>query len=383
MSAPRSGVAGAAPHAASLAPRFGIYVHVPYCLSVCPYCDFNVYVGDGDDAARYLDAVLIETRARAGEASEPAGTIFLGGGTPSLIAPEPMKRFLDALRQIVPVRADAEVTMEANPETVTVETLRGYRAAGINRLSLGVQSFAPHVLGGLGRTHTPQQARDAVAFARAAGFDNVSIDLIFGGPGESRADWDATLSDAVALGTDHVSCYGLTIEDGTAFGSAVAHGRMTPPDEDDLAAKYEAACDALPLRHYEISNWGTPSRHNLIYWTQGDYLGLGAGAHSHRAGIRSWNRKLPRAYAADPAAARDGDEHLDDPARAREWLHLRLRLVEGIDLDEAAAHLGHDLTPLAGPLQQAGLAFLDGGRFILTRRGLLLENEVALRLGAA
>lgn len=372
------------PHAATLAPRQGIYVHVPYCLSVCPYCDFNVYAGDGDDAAAYLDAVLIEARARRDRMREPSGTIFLGGGTPSLIAPDVLARFLDSLRDALPVRPDAEVTIEANPETVTVAAMRGYRAAGVNRVSLGVQSFAPHVLAALGRAHSPQQARDAVAAARDAGFDNVSIDLIFGAPGESRADWDATLASAVALNVDHVSCYGLTIEDGTAFGAAVARGAMTPPDEDDMAAKYEAAIDALGLRHYEISNWGEPSRHNLIYWTQGDYVGLGAGAHSHRDGVRWWNRKLPRAYIADPANARDGQEHLDGAARAREWLQLRLRLVEGIDLAEAARVLGRDDLPsLAEPVEQAGLAVRRGDALVLTRRGLLLENEVAIRLGAA
>ncbi|HEX9696660.1 MAG TPA: coproporphyrinogen-III oxidase family protein, partial [Actinomycetota bacterium] len=289
--------------------------------------------------------------------------------------------FLDELRSILPVQPDAEITLEANPETVSVASLRGYRAAGVNRLSLGVQSFAPHVLAALGRAHTPAQASAAVASARDAGFGNVSLDLIFGAPGETREDWSSTLEQAVALDVDHVSCYGLTIEDGTAFGSAVARGRMQPPDEDDLASKYEAACDALPLRHYEISNWGEPSRHNLIYWTQGDYLGLGAGAHSHRDGVRSWNRKLPRAYAADPAAARDGSETLDDAGRAREWLQLRLRLVDGVDLPEAARRLGHELA--TNPVERAGLATRNGDALVLTRRGILLENEVVLRLGAA
>lgn len=369
------------PHAASLAPRVGIYVHVPYCLSVCPYCDFNVYVGSSSDASAYLDAVLSEARARSGEMAGPSGTIFLGGGTPSLIAPADLARFLDSLRSIVPVSSDAEITLEANPETVSVASLRGYRAAGVNRLSLGVQSFAPHVLAGLGRSHAPAQASAAVASARDAGFGNVSIDLIFGTPGETRSDWEATLAAAIALQPDHVSCYGLTIEDGTAFGAAVARGTMAVPDEDEMAWKYEMACEMLPHRHYEISNWGEPSRHNLVYWTQGDYLGLGAGAHSHRAGVRSWNRKLPRAYAADPSSARDGFEELDSAARAREWLQLRLRLVDGVDLREAAAVLGRDLATAS--IEEAGLAVVRGDVMSLTPRGLLLENEVALRLGAA
>ncbi|HVL91105.1 MAG TPA: radical SAM family heme chaperone HemW [Actinomycetota bacterium] len=370
-------------HAALLAPRFGIYVHVPYCLSVCPYCDFNVYVGSAADADAYLDAVLIEADTRRFELRGEAGTVFLGGGTPSLISPPALRRFLDSLRSILPVSPGAEITLEANPETVTVSSLEGYRTAGVNRLSLGVQSFAPHVLSALGRTHTPPDAGNAVAFARSAGFDNVSVDLIFGTAGESLADWSSTLSSVVASGVDHVSCYGLTIEDGTAFGAAVTRGALSPPDEDDLASKYEMACEMLPLRHYEISNWGEPSRHNLIYWTQGDYLGLGAGAHSHREGLRSWNRRLPRAYMTDPAHPVAGSEELGDAGKAREWLLLRLRLVDGVDLAQAAIVLDVDVRSLATPIVEAGLAVMDGDVMKLTPRGLLLENEIALRLGAA
>lgn len=370
-------------HAALLAPPFGIYVHVPYCMSVCPYCDFNVYVGSPADADAYLDAVLIEARARRLELRGVAGTVFLGGGTPSLISPSVLGRFLEALRSILPVSPDAEITLEANPETVSVASLRGYRAAGVNRLSLGVQSFAPHVLSALGRTHTPSDARNAVGFARSAGFDNVSVDLIFGTTGESLADWSSSLESVVALDADHVSCYGLTIEEGTAFGSAVTRGALSPPDEDDLAAKYEMACEVLPHRHYEISNWGEPSRHNLIYWTQGDYLGLGAGAHSHRGGVRSWNRRLPRAYMADPVHPVAGSEELGGAVRAREWLQLRLRLVDGVDLSEAARVLDRDVSSLVDPLVAAGLVVVRGDVMKLTPRGLLLENEVALRLGAA
>jgi oxygen-independent coproporphyrinogen-3 oxidase len=290
------------------------------------------------------------------------------------------------VRTLFPTAPDAEVTIEANPETVDPDRLAAFRAAGVNRVSFGAQSFRPHVLQRLGRAHTAGRTVEAVHEARAAGFDNLNLDLIYGTPGETLDDWRMTLEAAIALGPEHLSAYALTIEPGTAFGADVASGAMPAPDDDDQADKYELALDLLAAagyEHYEISNWakaGRACRHNLVYWTQGDYLGLGLGAHSHRAGRRWWNTRSLTSYLADPAGARAGSEHLTPQARADEWITLRLRLIEGIDLDEARARTGRDLSEDTRALEAAGLVEIRGARMVLTPRGMLLENEVALRL---
>jgi putative oxygen-independent coproporphyrinogen III oxidase len=366
---------------AHLAPGFGVYVHIPYCISRCPYCDFNTYVGIEDTAPAYVGALLREASSWERRA---AGTIFLGGGTPSLLDPALMSRLLDGIRAAFDVAGDAETTIEANPETVDVARLAAYRDAGVNRISFGAQSFAPHVLSTLGRAHTAGRTRDAVAEARAAGFTNLNLDLIYGTPGESLADWRRSIEQAIALAPEHLSAYGLTIEPNTAFGVAVAGGQMPAPDEDDLADKYEIALDLLEAagyEHYEISNWAKPglaSRHNLLYWMQRDYAGLGAGAHSHERGLRWWNEKLPRTYIERSPAARAGEERLARAARAEEWLVLRLRLVAGLDLDEASAATGRDLAGVVRKLEREGLAEVRDGRVVASRRGLLLGSEIAL-----
>ncbi|MBI4729985.1 MAG: radical SAM family heme chaperone HemW [Acidobacteria bacterium] len=376
--------------ASDLAPAFGVYVHIPFCPYKCPYCDFNVHVGaSAAEVGAYLDALAREAEwwaARHGP-FPAAGSLYLGGGTPTMVDPGLLAGAVARIRGVLPLAPGAEVSVEANPETVTAGGLAALRAAGANRLSVGAQSFSRPVLAALGRRHSPEDVRRAVRAAREAGFADVSLDLIYGGPGEDAAAWRESLGEALALAPEHLSCYALTIERPTALGHAVATGRMAAPDDEDQASKLEAALDVLQgagYRHYEISNWARPgreSRHNLVYWTQGEYLGLGAGAHSHIAGVRFWNRKLPRAYAADPRAARAGEERLDPAARAEEWLQLRLRLIEGVDLAEARARLGRDLRADAEVLREAGLVRVAGGRLTLTRRGLLLENEVALRLG--
>ena len=354
----------------------GLYIHVPFCSALCPYCDFAVVVGRIEQHARYVDALLAEYEAAAWP--EPFETIFIGGGTPTFVDPALLARVLSETGPA------AEVTIEANPESVSEAALRALAQAGVNRVSIGAQSFAPDVLQALGRTHAAEDIPRAVAAARAAGIVNISLDLIYGTPAETTADWRATLEAAIALEPKHLSCYALTIEERTAFGTAVARGAMRAPDEDALADRYELACDLLRnagFEHYEISNWAKPgraSRHNLIYWTQGDYLGIGLGAHSHRAGTRWWNTRALQPYLADPKGARAGEETLAAEQRADEWLHLRLRLIEGIDLAEAAARLGRDLA--ADGLRDAGLVTLDGGRLRLTTRGMLLENHVALSL---
>jgi oxygen-independent coproporphyrinogen-3 oxidase len=371
--------------ASRLAPRFGIYVHIPFCTLRCPYCDFNTYVGLDALAPAYLDALEVEARAwveRCGT-FPAAGSVFFGGGTPTLVDARLLALLLDRLRAIFAVAEDAEITVEANPETVEASALSILRSAGVNRISIGAQSFRPGVLAALGRTHSTGRTREAVREAREAGFANLNLDLIYGTPGESPDDWAATLDDALALEPSHVSAYALTIEPATAFGAAVAAGRMPAPDDDDQAAKYETALDALePLGHYEISNWGEPSRHNLIYWTGGEYVGLGAGAHSYVGGVRSWNVKRPAVYIERAASAVAGDERLDPGARAEEWVQLRLRLIEGLDVREAEEVLGRRLGAEVRLLDQAGLVRVEEGHLTLTRRGLLLESEVALRLCA-
>lgn len=360
----------------------GLYLHVPFCSALCPYCDFAVVVGRAEAHARYCDALVDE--ARAAEVPGPFETVFVGGGTPTLIDAGLLAGTLDRLRDVSGWSDGTEVTVEANPETVDASSLRTLGDAGVNRVSIGAQSFRDHVLRALGRTHDAAAIPRAVDAAHAAGIGNVSLDLIYGGPGEADDDWRGSLEAAVALEPDHVSCYALTIEERTVFGSAVARGRMDAPSEDVLADRYEAARDALGaagFEHYELSNWARPGRrcaHNLVYWTQGDYLGLGLGAHSHRAGRRWWNtRSLARYLAGE---RRDGEERIGERARGDEWLTLRLRLVEGVDLDEARARTGRDLWAQAGALARDGLVDLDGPRLVLTPRGMLLENEVALRL---
>ena len=372
---------------AHLAPAFGIYVHIPYCISRCPYCDFNTYVGIEDTAPAYVDALLREAGSWAARAGDrEAGSIFVGGGTPSLLDPPLMTTLLDGLRATFAVAPDAEVTIEANPETVSVERLGGFRAAGVNRISFGAQSFRPHVLATLGRAHTAERTEGAVAEARAAGFDNLNLDLIYGTPGETLDDWRVSLERAIALDPEHLSAYALTIEDGTQFGADVAAGRMPSPDDDDMAAKYELALDLLAdagHEHYEISNWAKPGRacrHNLVYWTQGEYAGLGAGAHGHLDDVRMWNEKAPRTYIERAPDARAGDERLDPRARDDEWLQLRLRLVAGLDVAEAQRRVGRDLGTAIDRLRRAGLLTDRDGRIEPTRRGMLLGSEIAADL---
>jgi putative oxygen-independent coproporphyrinogen III oxidase len=365
------------------ASRFGVYVHVPFCRARCPYCDFAVVVGADEAHAAYVDAVLREAdRWAARVAGRRVESVYLGGGTPSLLDPALLARLLAGLRAAFDVAPGAEVTVEANPETLDPGRVQGIRAAGATRLSIGAQSFVPEVLRRLGRAHDPGQVARAVRAARAAGFESVSLDLVYGTPGETLRDWETSLARALALAPDHLSAYALTVEPGTAFAARVAAGRMAPPDEDRQADCFEAACEALARAgydHYEVSSWARPGRrcrHNLLYWTQGEYAGLGPGAHAHLDGVRSWNVRSLRAYLARSPEVRAGEERLDDAARAEEWLMLRLRLVEGLDLAEASRRLGLDLRAPSRALAALGLARPDPDRLVLTRRGILLLSEV-------
>jgi putative oxygen-independent coproporphyrinogen III oxidase len=382
---------------------FGVYAHVPFCLSRCHYCDFVTYTGMEGLRRPYAAALLAEAElAVAATGPEPptVTSVFVGGGTPTLLPAGDLGRLLERLRALLPFAPDVEVTVEANPETVDQAVADGLVEAGVTRVSLGAQSFDERVLTALGRTHVPDRVGQAAAALRRAGVDALNLDLIFGCPAEDDASWAASLAAAVALGPEHLSAYALTIEAATRFGRMVADGRMAEPDEDLLADRYETACAMLAaagFRHYEVSNWALPgepfeksplpsraSRHNLTYWRRGPYLGLGAGAHEFTGGVRRWNGPGVPAYLAALAAGRRptaGEERLTDQQAALELLALRLRTADGLDQAEAE-RLGID--PAGEPvaeLRQAGL-LAPGPRVALTERGMFLHGEVVARLAA-
>lgn len=349
--------------------RFGVYVHIPFCRRRCDYCAFATYADRDHLAGRYVSACVAELRrAGAEEGIPPASSVFFGGGTPSRLAPGQLAAILDAVVRL----PGAEVTVECNPEDASVERFVAYRDAGVTRLSLGVQSTAPHVLGALGRVHDPDAPRRAVAMAAAAGIDELNVDLIYGAVGETDEDWVRTLHDVLSFPgpLTHVSAYALTVEPGTPLAA-------TPdryPDDDAQATRYELADTVLSAAGFEweeVSNWARPGhrcRHNQLYWAQGDYRGIGSSAHSHQSGTRWWNVRTPDRYvrsveSGQPAVA--GAEHLDPGRRAVEALMLSLRTPAGVP--EAAL-------PEAPELE--GLVVRAGGRAVLTRRGRLLANAV-------
>lgn len=369
------------------APRLGLYVHLPFCSALCPYCDFAVVVGRDGDHGAYIDALLIEARARAAENRwNPVHTVFLGGGTPSLMDAMAVARLLDGLRDVIGFADDVEISIEANPDSVTADAMRTLAAAGVNRVSVGAQSFDERVLAGLGRTHDAAAIPRAVEAVRASGIDEVNLDLIYGSVVEGADPWLATLEAALALEPTHLSCYGLTIEPRTAFGTREQAGeRLTAPD-DDLADRFLEAIDTIEaagLRQYEVSNFARPGsecRHNLGIWCGGDYLGLGIGAHSLRAAHRWWNARNLAAYLAEPAGSKDGDEQLDASRRAEEWLSTRIRLRAGFPQLVAEAVLP-GLVDRAAPLLDVELLHRPWPDYLATTRtGMLLDNEVTARL---
>lgn len=379
--------------------RFGLYVHIPYCRTHCPYCDFNVRAGRSWPEERYVDALVAELAHHA--ARPPFGgarlaTIFLGGGTPSLFAPSSIDRVLRAARERFDLERDAEISLEANPENADVEALRGFREAGVNRLSFGVQSFDPVLLKRLGRAHTCEDTRTCVAAARAAGFEDVSLDLIFAVPGQTLDGFRADLETAVALGPDHVSAYNLTYEEGTPLTALRESGRLVALDDDLEAAMFTAARELLPAagyRPYEISNFARPgfeSCHNRNYWRAGAYLGIGAGAHSHEprgAGARRWwNERDADRYAARVAAggaAIGGEEVLDREQAASEFVFLHLRTAEGLDAAAFRARFGEAPESLFPRLEDA---LVEGwiersatGAIRLSERGVAVADAVFAR----
>ena len=377
---------------------FCLYVHIPFCAVRCGYCDFNTYtateLGGGASQDAYAGSVLAEIGlgARVLESSglpaRPLSTVFFGGGTPTLLPAEDLASILRAARSTWGFAPDAEVTTEANPDSVTPESLRILREAGFTRVSFGMQSAVPHVLAVLDRTHAPERVPQAVQWARDAGL-NVSLDLIYGTPGESLEDWRTTLATALSYGPDHISAYALIIEDGTRLASRIRRGQVPPIDDDDHADKYALAEEMLTadgLHWYEVSNWArTPAdacRHNLAYWRGSDWWGAGPGAHSHVGGTRWWNVKHPRPYAdalgagRSPAAGREilsaGDRYVED-------VMLRVRLREGLPTQSLTSTGRRAVAGLiADGLVDPAAAF--AGRVVLTLHGRLLADAVVRRL---
>ena len=364
------------------------YVHVPFCSVRCGYCDFNTYtaveLGGGASQATYADTAIEEVRlARRvlGDVDVPVGTVFFGGGTPTLLPAQDLSRVLDAVRQEFGLTADAEVTTESNPDSVDEAALVALREGGFNRISFGMQSAVPHVLSVLDRTHDPRRVPLVVEWARAAGFDEVSLDLIYGTPGESLDDWSRSVEAALACAPDHLSAYALIVEEGTALARQVRRGVVPMPDDDDLADKYVVADDlfaAAGMGWYEVSNWArrpeSACRHNLAYWRGADWWGVGPGAHSHVGGVRWWNVKHPAAYAgrlregASPAHAR---EVLDEETRRVERVLLETRLSDGLPLDVL-----DDAGRAAVPDLVARRLVEKGDPLVLTREGRLLADAV-------
>jgi len=350
---------------------FGAYLHIPFCARRCDYCAFATWTDRDHLIDRYLDALAAEVSRAVDGGLPPLTSVFVGGGTPTLVPPDGLVSVLAHL----PLAPGAEVTIEANPDTVSAESLRTYREGGVTRMSFGVQSMQPHVLGALGRSHDPGNVRRAVAWTREAGFETFNLDLIMGGAGESVGDWAATLEATLALDPPHVSAYGLTVEPGTPL----AADPDRHPDDDDLADKYllaDRVLGAAGLAWYEVSNWARPGnecRHSRLYWDGGDYLGFGCAAHSHRQGRRWWNLRTPERYLDAVDAGRSTEaagEDLDPDDRALEALQLALRTRDGVpasalDLDDPALD---------------GLVEVSADRAVLTPTGRLLANEVALRL---
>lgn len=377
----------------------GVYVHIPWCAHRCGYCDFNTYVPghiagvNPESTADILVAELGRVSALLGGSRPTVSTVFFGGGTPTLLPASDLNRILIEVATTFELDAAAEITIEANPETVDVAKLRTLRSGGFNRLSLGMQSAVPAVLRSLERRHSPDGTSRAIEAARTCGFEHVSVDLIYGTVGETAADWMCSVRNAIDLGVGHVSAYGLKIEPGSKLAAARRAGAIVDPDPDRQADSYLAADDALSsagLHWYEISNWSAPGsqcQHNLGYWRGHDWFGFGPGAHSHVAGVRWWNRKHPDRWArqvSDGQLPVESGEALTAADRRLEAIMLGLRLAEGLVIpsdDLAAAQLAADLASEGLVETHRGSTEPDNPtRIVLTRRGRLLADLVTLRL---
>jgi oxygen-independent coproporphyrinogen-3 oxidase len=368
----------------------GLYLHIPFCSAICNYCNFNRGLMDPELKSRYVRAIRREV-ALAGDdmRHEPADTIYFGGGTPSLLTPDEVGAIVDACREAFLVAPDAEVTLEANPETATLDSLRGFLGAGVNRFSFGVQSFRDDELRRLGRLHDARRAEEALALAREAGCENLSLDLMMWLPGQSVGEWLESVDRAAALAPDHLSMYILELYPNAPLRDEMARGGWSLAPDDDVATMYLEGLDRLEsagLRQYEISNLAVPgleSRHNLKYWAGGRWLGLGCGAHStvgerrwkNLAGISDYVERVERG-----ASLRIDEQVMSEDDRLGEALFTGLRLAGGVDLDEVSARFRTDVWARFGgdlePAREAGLLVREGASLRLTRRGMLLANEV-------
>lgn len=382
-----------------------LYVHIPFCTAKCGYCDFNSYAGQDHLIPAYDQALERELRLWARSlGSRPVSTVYFGGGTPSLTPIEELARVAGVIRECFSLEPDVEWSLEANPGTVNEAYLRGLRELGVNRLSFGVQSFDDIELKALERIHTADDVRREVAAARVAGFDNLNLDLIFGLPGQTLDAWRRNLEEALRLEPEHLSAYALTVEEGTALARNVARGRTPPPDPDRQADMYELTQEILAsagYQHYELSNWAKPGRqcrHNLVYWRNGEYLGVGAGAHSYLDGVRFANERLPSRYlaavnetwessqAGGPTTMRQVASVEREPVEMQmaETAILGLRLIEGVDLAAFERRFGRRFEDVyATELPELfgyGLLERAEGHIRLTARGRLLGNEVFQRL---
>lgn len=375
----------------------GIYVHIPYCVQKCPYCDFNSIAAASIPENAYINAVLKELAAhikqRPSLSKKTLETIYIGGGTPSLISPQYIKRLISSIRQSFSRANPPEITLEANPGTVTKNSLTAFRDAGINRLSIGIQSLNDRMLKTLGRIHSAKDSLKCYEYAQSAGFDNIGIDLIFGVPGQSAGEWAKDLETAIRLKPEHISAYNLTIEEGTSFFNLRKGGKIFLPSEEEEIIMYELAMDKLKeagYHHYEISNFsfnGFESRHNLRYWSCMDYIGLGAGAHSYASspdwGIRWWNESDPAAYMRhiqNMGLAIAGKEKLAKEEAWEEGVFLGLRRIAGIEMDWFAVKFNASLKDLyahqIAKLRREGMLDEDAHSLRLTRKGILLSNAV-------
>lgn len=390
---------------------FSLYIHIPYCHSKCPYCDFNSYAAASWPEDDYVRALISEMRRRASEppwAGRRVKTIFFGGGTPSLFRPQSIAALIAEAERSFGIESGAETTLEANPGTVDAAKLLGMRAAGVNRISFGAQSFNPATLKFLGRIHSADDTREAARLAHRAGFERLNLDLIFAVPGQSVGDVLADVEAATALGPDHISAYNLTFEEGTAFFTEMKRGRIRPLDSDGQAEMYAIVRSELPRRGYamyEISNYAPPgheARHNLSYWRAESYLGLGAGAHSFALdtdgserrdaagrdarpteGRRWWNERIPARYlerALDRGVAEAGAENIDARTAMGEFVFLNLRLREGFALADFTTRFGRSFDDIfaarAARLFEGGLLLHESGRVCLSERGVEVADSV-------
>jgi len=370
----------------------GLYVHIPFCIAKCAYCDFNSVPVQGQDTGAYVEALIEEmrlVRARLSEVPAAFGSVYFGGGTPTTLPAQALVRIMAVLRGVYRVADDAEVTIEANPGTVDPASLKRLREGGFNRLSLGVQALDDRLLRALGRVHTVEQAVQSIHWAKEAGFDNVSIDLIYGLPGQSVDDWRNTLEGAVSLEPRHISAYALSVEPGTRFWRLQEQGLLGLPDEDtevEMARQTEGILAEHGYERYEISNYAKPGyrcRHNQVYWKDGPYLGFGAGAVSYWSGERRRNVGEPKAYVRMVKGGEvpvEEAERLPPEKAVGEAVMLGLRMLDGVDAAELERRFGVNVLerfmPQVCRLAKIGLLEVEGARLRLTARGLMLANEV-------